>query len=325
MHKPTEAPLPQAVRREAQAWVVRLSSGQATEDDARAFRAWCALGPAHASAFAQSRAVWAEMQGAARRVAGAEARAAARPARGFSPGRRLVLGGAVAASAGYLALRPPLALWPSMLELAADYRTGPGEQRELQLAQGTVLRMNTRTRLDVQDSAARLRLIEGEIEMDIRRGAALAPVLRVNSASLAAKDARYNVRLIDGMACVSCLAGEVELSRGTDRVTLAAGRQLTFGAAPFGPATAADEGAVSAWRKRLLVFDGVALEDVVAEINRYRPGKLILTSRGLGRRQVQASFSIDRLDDAIVLMRDAYGVAVTRLPGGIVLLGEAGT
>ncbi|MGQ3000241.1 MAG: FecR/PupR family sigma factor regulator, partial [Variovorax sp.] len=45
------------LQREAQAWAVRLASGQANEDDARAFKAWCARSRAHAQAFAQAREV----------------------------------------------------------------------------------------------------------------------------------------------------------------------------------------------------------------------------------------------------------------------------
>jgi len=62
---------------------------------------------------------------------------------------------------------------------------------------------------------------------------------------------------------------------------------------------------------------------VVAEVNRYRHGRLLITNAALGRTRVQASFSIDRLDDVAFLVRDVYGAELTQLPGGIVLLGLA--
>ncbi|EPF1450574.1 hypothetical protein ACSQPG_006540, partial [Pseudomonas aeruginosa] len=34
-----------------------------------------------------------------------------------------------------------------------------------------------------------------------------------------------------------------------------------------------------------------------------------------------ARFSLDQLADVATLIRDAYGIEVTRLPGGVVLLG----
>ncbi|MEZ1573953.1 hypothetical protein QVM45_24525, partial [Pseudomonas aeruginosa] len=68
-------------------------------------------------------------------------------------------------------------------------------------------------------------------------------------------------------------------------------------------------------------FNDVPLATVIDEINRYRPGMLLLLDKALGRRRVQARFSLDQLADVATLIRDAYGIEVTRLPGGVVLLG----
>ena len=46
------------IQKEAQAWVVRLASGQVSERDAQVFRHWCARSRRHATAFAEARAVW---------------------------------------------------------------------------------------------------------------------------------------------------------------------------------------------------------------------------------------------------------------------------
>lgn len=45
----------------------------------------------------------------------------------------------------------------------------------------------------------------------------------------------------------------------------------------------------------------------------------MLATASLGRNQVQASISIDRLDDVIALIRDVYGAEVTHLPGGVIV------
>ncbi len=56
-----------------------------------------------------------------------------------------MLGGAIAAAAGYLVIRPPLDMWPSIEELSADYRTGEGEQRKVMLAPDISVELNTQT------------------------------------------------------------------------------------------------------------------------------------------------------------------------------------
>lgn len=310
------------VQHEAQAWVVRLGSHRATDDDARAFKRWCAQSRLHAQAFSRAREVWHQMAPAALRVRQQEERSARR--RMPVAGRRALLGGAVAAAVAYLAVSPPLGLWPGAAEWGADYRTATGEQREVAVGDGVVLQLNTQTRVNLQHQGREgIELVAGEAEVVADAPAATRVHVAAGSGTVSAVRARFNIRNIDGEVCVTCLAGEVEVARGTQRAQLGAGRQLRYGAAGLGPVAAVDTGAVSAWRRRQLVFDQVPLADVVAEVNRYRPGRLVLTSEALGRSKVQASFSIDRLDDVAFLVRDVYGAELTQLPGGIVLLGLA--
>lgn len=76
-----------------------------------------------------------------------------------------------------------------------------------------------------------------------------------------------------------------------------------------------------AWRHRLLIFDDEPLSAVIDDINRYRPGKIILTNRDLAARKVHARFSLDQMADIATLIHDAYGADITTLPGGVILLG----
>lgn len=312
----------QAIRRQAQQWVVRLASHAADSDDALAFRRWCERSREHASAFVQARAVWQDLRPAAQRLQRAEA------ARAVRPGRRAFLGAALAGTAAWAVLRPPLGLWPALGDLAADLRTGTGEQREWVTAEGVVVQLNTRTRMDLRGTeggVARLELLEGEAEIRTDLDSAAPAVqLRVGDGVVSAQRARFNVRFIDGEVCVTCLSGRVDVRRGEAGSTAVdVDRQLVYARARPAVARPADAAAVSAWRRRQLVFDQVPLAEVVAEVNRYRPGKLILTDAEVGRKRVQASFSIDRLDDVIALVREVYRLEVTALPGGIVLLGSA--
>lgn len=316
----------QAIRREAQAWVVRLASQRATADDAQAFRGWCANSTEHATAFAQARAVWQDLRPAAQRLQLAEA--AALPKRDAArPARRAFMGAALAASAAYLVVRPPLGLWPAVGDLAADVRTGTGEQRELLTAEGVLVQLNTRTRIDLrraEDNVAAFELLDGEAEVrtDVE-GSMRAVHVTAGDGVITADNARFNVRFIRGEVCVTCLAGRLDVRRGETRTPVDVGRQLVYANARPGVVRQADAASVSAWRRGQLVFEQTPLAEVVDEVNRYRRGTLILTSAEVGRKRVQASLSIDRLDDVIALVRDVYRLEVTQLPGGIVLLGKA--
>ena len=54
-----------ALHREAQHWLLRLTSGSATMHDATAFEHWCGQSPAHVEAFAETRRLWENLGPAA--------------------------------------------------------------------------------------------------------------------------------------------------------------------------------------------------------------------------------------------------------------------
>src|ERR1700759_2639185 len=113
------------IEREAQEWRMRLTAGEATTEDADALHRWRSISRAHRRAFAEANLLWDKLHHGALQPS---LRAAAQ--RQYRPTRRTIVGGAVAA-AGAMAVvagvRPPLSLWPSLMELGADYRTARGQ------------------------------------------------------------------------------------------------------------------------------------------------------------------------------------------------------
>lgn len=304
-----------AIGREAAAWWARLRGDDFTQADADALRAWCARSPAHARAWRELRQVWQALDPAL--SAAAAPQQAAVLAFPLRPGRRAFLGGALAAGVAVLAVRPPLGAWPSLLELGADYRTGTGEQRQLALSQQMTVQMNTQTRINVRAPEA-IELLGGEAE--ILASGARQPVSVVAGAGrLLAQSARFNVRHTDDAVCVTCLAGAVDVVWRQRRHTLDAGRQLVYDERGVQAATAAPAEDASAWRTGALSFVGQPLSHVVDEINRYRPGRVLLRNAELGRRRVRMRFSIAQMDGALAMIRDLTGAQMTSLPGGIVL------
>jgi transmembrane sensor len=332
------------IEAQARAWLVRLRSGDATTQDAEAFRQWCAENPEHARMARVMHKTWKVLNTAASEVSGERlAEAGTSKARwlvqsggssGFRPGRRAFVGAAVAAGATWLAIKPPLQLWPALGDFAADYRTGTGEQRRVVLAGRVVVEMNTQTRLDVLPAQAvqgrqnGIRLLAGEAEVvaggqvgEHDASATARPfVVVAEQGRLQADVARFNVRRLGSQVCVTCVSGTVEFEHPQRRLTLLASQQLVYDAGRVQAVTHVDPAAVLSWRRGVLVFNGVPLAEVVDEINRYRPGKLVLRNAALGNRRVQAQFSIARLGEAVQMISQLYGAHVTQLPGNIALL-----
>lgn len=303
--------------REARTWLLTLTSGRATEADAEAFREWLHADPGRQAAFAAQKQLWRDVGPAVQAVVAEGARNRAR--KSLVTGRRAFLGGALAASAAYLAFKPPLGLWPGLDVLGADYRTAAGEQRRVALGNAVDVQMNTQTRINVtrDGDGAVIELADGEAE--IRSGAAAAVVV-AGKGRITAKDALFNVRYIDGEARLCCLSGVVRLAHEQGVFDIVANRELRYDDRRVMPPVQVDPAIVTAWRQGWLVFDQQPLAQVVDELNRYRRGRLVLMNDQLGKRLVQARFSLAQVADAERLIRDAYGARVTRLPAGVVVL-----
>ncbi|MBC2656173.1 DUF4880 domain-containing protein [Pseudomonas sp. MSSRFD41] len=296
---------------EARDWLVLLTSGRATAADARALRQWCARSPGHAAAFEQAKALWHGLQPAAQRLE--------QQARFRTFGRRAFLGGALAASAALFMVR--LTVPGGFAGLTADFSTEVGEQRRVDLADGVSLELNTQTRISRRERGVGeqgIELLEGEVEVFSQGVQALK--VQAGEGWLSARQARFNLRNTERQVCVTCIEGSLQVEVAGRSIGLDSGRQLTYDERGVGQPVAVDPHAVIAWREQVLVFDDATLDTVVREINRYRPGMLVLLNAELGKRKVQARFYLDQLAGVALLIRDAYGAKCTELPGGVVLL-----
>lgn len=317
------------LERESLEWIVRLTSGQATVSDAEALAAWKARSPAHASAFEDALRLRQALRLAgqahiAQQTANENVIPLVRPAR-HPLSRRAMLGGAVAASVagGVMLIRPPLGLWPSLAELSADYRTATGEQRQVDLARGVSLQLNTQTALSVsaQADGPTVTLVSGEASFhaDLDHAARLTVV--AGNSTVVATRANFNIlRENDGGGCVTCLDGAVAVRRFGNSVDLKPGQQLAYANGTQGAVASVNRAQVAAWQKGLLVFHDMPFSQMVHEINRYRSGKVILADDALAKKRFNGVFHVGRLDGMVPAIQ-RLGVRVREFPGGIVLLG----
>ncbi len=323
----------EALKREAYQWVMRLTSGEATSADAEALNRWRGISRAHRRAFAEANLLWEKLgpaaaESATRNAAPAPAGQSRRPDRLL--GRRAFLGGAMAATAGaigYIVVQPPLDLWPSLAELSSDYRTGVGQQQQIAFKDNVSVKLNTRTSISVLPpdadtrQASRIELVTGEAAITTSPEIASSIIVVAARGMTTATNARFNVRRDDATVCVTCLEGDIRVEHLGQTARVRSRQQVVYTAHGLGAAVGVDPETVTAWERGLLVFRNDPLARVIEEVNRYRPGKIILTNEDLGRRPVLATFRIDHIEEVVSRLQTVFGVQVKTLPGGIVLIG----
>lgn len=317
------------VRKEAVAWYARLCSGDALEADEAAWQRWRQAHPDHQRAWQRLEA----MQATLRRVPG---HIAASTLRAAQPDRRRVLRGiGVVASGGALAYLSWQAVdaqggWHAWL---ADHRTGTGEQQSVELADGSKLLLNTRTSVDVAMNASRrvVRLREGEILVETakHRGprvdahADARPfMVETDHGRIVALGTRFTVRRDGERTAVTVLEDAVEIRASEalgQAVVLRAGQQVGFTGGRIDAPRPADP-ASAEWAQGSLVVNDWRLGDVVAELSRYRRGRLACDP-AVEDLRVSGAFPLQDTDKALAVIARSLPVRVSAMTRYWVTLG----
>ncbi len=283
-------PIAQAIVDQAIRWYVSLSSGTPSSREREAFAAWRDAHPDHARAWRRLEHLAGRLRECSAQVEPETARAALVRLR--DPGRRRLLKGLVWTGGGALAIylsRDVLLTSAPLTRMLTDHRTAIGEQRELRLADGTQVLMNTATALDIREEPGRraIRLHSGEICVTTA-GASGGRPLRVvtRDGSLTPIGTRFSVRRIDagpfsaGSTQVSvsegvieirtadALAGDGETARSKE---LHAGQVTRFDRSHIDPPQALPDDALS-WTQGMFTAQSQRLGEFVVALERYRVG-----------------------------------------------------
>ena len=211
MSKATEA-----IDEAAAEWVVRLGSDQRTHADEQAFRVWWEESPTHAQAYADCVALW---DAVGDMVATNEAHRTLKPLRApvrirRTMNRRLVLfvglGSALAVTAGVVG--------PILLGGAQTFQTASGEQRRVQLADGSCVFLNTDTKLRVKFTAPQ-RLVfldRGQAFFEVAKDKTRPFRVLAGHNEVRAIGTAFEVRRIGEGIQVTLEEGQVAIYRGTE-------------------------------------------------------------------------------------------------------------
>lgn len=307
-----------AIADQAADWLTLFMSGEAGDDDRQRWSRWRSAHPDHERAWRHIE----EVTGRFKDMAPRAAYQVLSPYTGTAtaPNRRaalrVLLWGGIAGTAGLLAARTPLAQ-----RLAADYRTGIGEQRTVMLADGTALTLNTDSAVDVRFDAAQrlLRLLAGEVlvvtgHAQTATGRAWPPlVVATAQGRIRALGTRFTVRQRMQGTDVAVLQSAVEIAPDDlaqrPRV-LEAGQRLSFTRSAIGPAGPADD-AAPAWTRGQLVADDMRLDAFLEELGRYRQG-VVRCAPEVGDLRLSGVFPLQDTDRILATLPNVLPVQVAQ-------------
>lgn len=309
-----------AIVEAARGWIVRLSSGEISEQELAELADWRAA-PGHEDIFQHELALWrsldaAEVQLATQETGAARSHVRLRPAHAF---------GAVAAGLALLLAGPEV-----LLRLRADYRTDAAVQAH-SLPDGSRVALDAR-------SAIAVRFEQGERRIEVLRGRAWFEVVhdrsrpfRVSANGVLVEDigTAFAVSAEDTRSEVAVTGGAVRVGQEDGAgswLTLTAGQRAAWNDEPapgrLDPVPLRDlpVGRIAAWRDGDILLEATPVRTAIDEIARYRRGPTLVMGDVEALPAVTAIIRADRADEGLDALAASAGLSITRLPGGLAIV-----
>ncbi|MEX2616046.1 MAG: FecR family protein [Alphaproteobacteria bacterium] len=330
----------------AAAWAARLGGDPLSDTERRELANWLDESPSHGAAFDEARRIWDRLS-ALRRAPGALAKdippLRRPPAR--VPAFRTGTGGTrrrgwfqvTAVAACLLLLIGGTGFWQGnpALSLFADYRTGPGEHRSIDLSDGSAVELGPDSAFAVSFTAdeRRIKLLSGQAYF---LAAPMAPatsggetrpfIVEAAGGTTRALGTRFVVDRLSGDTVeVTVAEHDVDVAISTEtgdvkHIVVSPGQSVRYGHSGLGPIRTGNPDQVTAWRRNRIIFDHRSLGDVVTALNRYRRGLIVITDSALAARQVSGVFETGDPDTTLATIIRNLNIRAVSVPPFVTLL-----
>ncbi|UPG91197.1 FecR family protein [Luteibacter aegosomaticola] len=323
-------------RQQAAGWVIRLDAGDLTAPERAAFDAWLAADPTHGAALERARTTWRELDLLASGLNDMESVGHVTPAPGGAKGTRpraVHAGGRTPRKRRHPALIAACALlvvaisawqYPRVsIALRADARTAVGETQRIALVGGGVAQLDSGSAISLHDDAQwrDVQVLSGAVSFEVGHDDPRPFRVRAGRVVVTDVGTTFQLRLDGDATDVVVASGEVEVAAPGGKVAVHSGESASLANDNKAPSVSpVDADAAMAWTRGRLMFVDRPLKDVIAELNRYYPGHIVLADDAAGDRRVSGVF---RTNDPLAALRAIeanLGLHATHVAPGLILL-----
>lgn len=271
------------VRAEAAAWLARLRSEERTVEDEQGFRAWLAESEAHRAAFEVTNGIF-EMAGAAQ----------GRRTQVRQVSRRHVLrtgvGLAAASVAGVV----------FYLRSGTTYATEIGEQRDVALEDGTLVRLDTDSeiRVSMSEELRRVSLRRGRAHFEVAADAARKFQVVALEQVVTASHGEFDVSRDGVLVSVLLQAGPVQIANEksaggiTGSRKILPGHLVVFAEDKLVREEQPEMKRAVAWRYGRLALFEEPLAEAVAQMNRYTQRPIVILDPAIAQMRISGNYSV---------------------------------
>lgn len=285
---PAEAKIRTAADDQATNWIARLGTRTIALATIQEFAKW-REDPANAEAYRRAEQLWSRTGELADDpdIQAALAQAQHRRPRRFSAKQ-------IAAAGLTTALAASLVVGAFFWQIRDSYATEVGEQRSLQLADGSRVRLDTASKIRVRftEGERRIELAEGQAFFEVAHNPARPFVVMTTNASVTAVGTVFEVRRVGPETRVVLVSGAVDVAqastpRAPQRLLPNQQTAIRSGKAKI---STVDADTATSWIDGELTFTDTPLAEAVGEVNRYLTAPIILDAPAAANTPINGVF-----------------------------------
>ena len=194
----------------------------------------------------------------------------------------------------------------------ADAVTATGEQRRIVLSDGSAVTLNTDTALAFNAIGERrgVKILSGEAYFEVQPDKTRPFIVETEQGTVRVVGTRFSVKTgdatqVDVESGIVVCAGQQGDSR-----QLTAGQHTSIASQGVAAVTDIDVGRAFVWLKGRLIFQDQPLEEVIAELDRYHQGAIVITDAKLAKTRITGNY---KLEDTAAIVRALAGIAGARV------------
>ena len=335
-NRPAEAVENTLIENQAEKWFIRLGSSDISEAEVADYQAWLQADSKHRLAYEEIQVLW-DITGrfsntpeiiaarqTVRRDRVGKVTAGAKTRRLSSVLNIRWAHAAIAASFTLVAIGSLHLGYgtSSQAVIAGDvYETRVGERKKLVLSDGSVIFLDTQTRIitDFSPETRQISLVRGQARFNVAHDADRPFSVIAGIGKITALGTAFVVKKTPSDVLVTLIEGRVEVEQQEQMTTIThtptqpdhIGQQLAYSRKGISKANIVDIPQSVAWQEGRLVFENHTLAEVVSELNRYSKKKIVIGDRSLRSIRVTGVFNVGPDGNALQALQNYFSLKLT--------------
>lgn len=333
-NKVLEFPSKELILEQAGAWVARMDEGKLSDDEVRELKQWAGQSELHLRSLRNAAKVWDRMEV----MSGLSELLPLKkiPSEKQSCFRYAVSAAAISVIACIFIVASNFPFLPQVTneqvvvnENRMTYKTQVGGSEVIELSDGSVVKLNTDTHVEVDITSAKraIYLLGGEAYFEVARNESVPFVVTANGTQAEALGTAFGVQMLDDQI-------EVMVTEGLVRVKPSHTQESGDMASPFTPVILKAGQLIQVdnsgtpeikdvdpdhiahtllWQQKMLAFDGETLKEVINEFSRYTNLKLVVADAKTADIRVGGYFRSDDISGLLTSLDENFNISVEQI------------